>query len=196
MGEVRLQKGVTDLFPVIDPFEMVQVDVVRGSKNEFFTIESLKVVNEVIDHKIAVNDRLVSAEHELSPREEGKMFPDPFKLLREGLWKLHSRRYDEYLIFLVQLFHYGLAIFIYRHGPEKVVAVWEFGNGAVIFRKALTFALAIQDRAVDSNAEFLFVVVDKLPGRIGHHIIHINDQSFHSLGFGIFLLANLLFCIV
>jgi hypothetical protein len=53
------------------------MDVVGSGKNEFFSFEWLKVVNEVVDHIIAVHNGLATAKNELFPGEKREVLLEP-----------------------------------------------------------------------------------------------------------------------
>lgn len=158
---------------------MIQMRIMRCGENELLAIETFKVMDEIIDHVIAMDDGFAAAEDELFPGQERKMFIQPLEFFRQALWKLHCGRHDKQVIFLVQFGDYFLAIFIYRHRAKKIWTVRKLRNNAVVVWEAFSLPFAIEYRPLYTHAEFLFVIVNELAGCVGHYIIHIDDQSFH-----------------
>jgi len=74
---------------------MIVLQIVGGGKEEFFTIERFEVAHHIVYHKVAVNDRLASAEDKLLPAQKRKMFTEPIQFFIKGIGELHGRRHYE-----------------------------------------------------------------------------------------------------
>ena len=74
---------------------MIVLQIVGGGKKEFLTFEGFEVAHHVVDHKVAVNDRLASAEDKLLPVQKRKMFTEPIQFFIEGIGEFHGRRHYE-----------------------------------------------------------------------------------------------------
>jgi hypothetical protein len=62
-----LQQPLPNFAPVVHSIIIVDVKIVRGGEQNFFSIEFFKVAWQVIDHVVSVNHCLASAEHKLLP---------------------------------------------------------------------------------------------------------------------------------
>lgn len=154
---------------------MVQVGVVRCGEDEFFTVKGFEIVNEVVDHIVAVDDRLATAEDKLLPFEKWKVLTEPLQLFRERQGEFHGGGNNEYLVFPVEFFHDLPAVFFHGHGAKEVLAERELCHDTVMVGKAFVFTLAVQDGPVDPDPELHFIIADKLPGGVRHDIVHINN---------------------
>jgi hypothetical protein len=181
-----LQKSFAHFVPVVEAVEVIQMDIMRRGKDEFFAIELFEIVNQVVNHIIAVHHGFASTKDDLLPTQKWKMFVDPRQFFRQRLWEFHGSGDDENLILFIQRFHYLAAALVDGHVFEKIFLIGKPRDAVVVVRETLTFALAIEDGPVDPDAKLLFIIVDKLSGGIRHHIIHVDDQSFHMRRFVIF----------
>jgi hypothetical protein len=62
-----LKKFSCYFVPIVDPIKLRDVQIVRRSVQVFFPIEAFKVIIQIIDHIISVNDGLASTENDLLP---------------------------------------------------------------------------------------------------------------------------------
>ena len=58
----------------------------------------------IIDHDVSSDAILTAAKYHLFPRDEWKMLAQPFFLFIQTLWKLGGRRYNQHVVFLIQIF--------------------------------------------------------------------------------------------
>ena len=67
------------LQPTVEAAESLIVHVVGRSEKKFFTIKTLEVMRQIINHIITMHDRLSTTEYKLFPMKEGEVLTQPLQ---------------------------------------------------------------------------------------------------------------------
>jgi len=144
---------------------MIVLQIVGGGKKEFLTFEGFEVAHHVVYHKVAVDDRLASAEDKLPPVQKREMFTEPIQLFSKGIGEFHGRRHYEKFVFFIQTPDHFLRGLFHPHGPEEILSKGEIVDFLmVVSGKSFHLLFEIQFPAQNPYPKFFLIDVNKLAG--------------------------------
>jgi len=105
------------IHPLMSPAVMWLVMGLREQQPA--SLEQIQVLEMVVNHDVAADNLLGTAQHNSLPRNERKMLPQPFHLLGEAYRKFRRGGNNEQLIPPVQFLQHPPAPRNQRRLPEK-----------------------------------------------------------------------------
>jgi hypothetical protein len=102
-GVFLLQENCGGFLPVVDAVVAGDFEVVGGGEEVRFAFESFEILEVIVDHVVAEDEVLTTAEGYLLPGEEGKVIFQPFQFVLEGIGKFGGGRDVEELVAVVLL---------------------------------------------------------------------------------------------